>query len=102
MCHVKNWTAYQTSEEILLDINKCSICPSVGSLIKASNECAIFQEMLKRYTAMIQMEYLKFQREQKEKEETFKIELKDEEEIPIITGQSRTEDIEVEDVSCEG
>lgn len=102
MCHVKNLSAYKTSEEILMELNTCSSCPSVGSLITTPNECLIFQGMLKRYTAMIQREYFKFQKEHKEKEEIFKIELKEEEEISSIIDKSRSEDLEAEEVACEG
>jgi len=99
MCHVKNLSAYETSDELLMDINKCNCCPSLGSLIKDPGECAIFQGMLKRYTALIQKEYLpKFQKEKEFKEK--------EEETPFIAEKVEKYQSghveEVEEVSCEG
>lgn len=89
MCHVKNLNAYKTSQELLMEINNCCSCPSVGSLISDPSECVIFQRMLKRYTEMIQREYLKLQ---KEKEEV---------NLPIgKEGEFQSEDAELEE-ECE-
>lgn len=57
MCEMRALTSYKTSDELMIDINKCFIrCPGIGTLLKAQADCPILKQALERNLELLQKE----------------------------------------------
>jgi hypothetical protein len=57
MCELKALNNYQTSQELMMDLNRCLVnCPSRGTLLSSPADCPMYKQALNRNLELLQQE----------------------------------------------